>query len=1026
MNKILRKFLKVIIIILITLFIGIIFFVYSPKTNNPIAKNGVLDLTSWDFYTNGDLSLKGEWEIYWGQLLTPKDFEETSKNKPNLTGYIKVPSKWKVDSEGDIFPKQGFATYRLVIKMNHVKDIFGIKTKNIRMSNKIYADNLLIGESGNPSSDSKYYKSGNTPYTAFFNVQGNEVDLIIQVANYVYPDSGIIQDIYFGLQKDIFFLTNMSSAMDISGALIALFFAVYHLGIYYTRMKDVSFLYFGIYLLTVSILVFFSGEKILMQLFPNLSFEVAYKIQSSSAVLGLLPILLFLKALEVSLVPKNLLSIVKYISIAYQTIIIILPYSIVSYMNNIFWILNGFILLLIYYRVTKAYVKNEFGQLGKNGFRLLLAAIICIIIVTINIILYSNGYVKSSLIQNISYFGLIMFIAILLAYRYSVAYLKMEAMSEKLINIDKLKDEFIAKTSHEIKTPLHGIINISESLLEEKSLNSKDEENKNINLIKNMALSLSNLVNDLLDITRIKNNELKLELTSVDIKVCTEVVFEVFNFIIKGKNIRFINDLSPDILVVADENRIRQVLYNLISNAIKHTHNGTIRIKSKIDGDMVLISVEDTGSGIPKDKHEIIFDAYEKGEEIFDSDHSSLGLGLYISRQLIQRMGGKLFLEWSEVGIGSKFTFSLPCLMKESNSKISDKIILKEASNNLLNGEKDRLEIIRGNRYTILVVDDEISNIHVMLNIFLREGYDILSAFSGEEALTKINSSRIDLVILDVMMPGMSGIDVCRKIREEYSLIDLPILISTVRSSPKDILLGFEAGANDFISKPFDSKIMQSRVKTLIMMKKSFEDALKNEMAFLQAQIKPHFLYNVISTIISLCYTDSESAAKLLSDFSKYLRLTFNIDNTTMLVSLEKEIELTKVYVEIEKVRFGDRIQIEYHIDSKLLSSNIPPLTIQPLVENAIRHGICKKEAGGTVFLSVVQERDKIRIRVKDTGVGISEEKIIMLKNNKKKKSGVGFSNIQKRILKYNEASINIESIENQGTIVEILLPMSI
>jgi len=781
------------------------------------------------------------------------------------------------------------------------------------------------------------------------------------------------------------------------------------------------------YLVTVSILVFSSGEKILMQLFPNLPFEVAYKIQSSGAALGLVPILLFLRALELSIVPINLLGIVKYVSIAYQVIIIILPYSIVSYINNIFWILNGFILLLIFYRVLKAYLKSQFGQLGKNGFKLLLAAISFILLVTINIILYTNSYIKSNLIQNISYFGLIMSIAILLAYRYSVAYLKMEAMSEKLINIDKLKDEFLAKTSHEIKTPLHGIINISESLLEGKSLNSKEEQNKNINLIKSMALSLSNLVNDLLDVTRIKNNELKLELTSVDIRVCTEVVLEVFNFIIKGKNIKFINDLSPDILVIADENRIRQVLYNLISNAIKHTQNGTIQIKSKIDKDMVLVSVEDTGSGIPKGKHEIIFDAYERGEEVLNAEHSSLGLGLYISGQLIQRMRGKLFLEWSEVGVGSKFTFSLPCLMKEKDPKLNDKIMLKEASNNLLNGDIEKLEVIKGNRYKILVVDDEISNIHVMLNIFLREGYDILSAFSGEEALTKIhNNKRIDLVILDVMMPGMSGIDVCRKIREEYSLIDLPILISTVRNSPEDILLGFEAGANDFISKPFDSKIMQARVKTLIMMKNSFEDALKNEMAFLQAQIKPHFLYNVISTIISFCYTDSISAAKLLSDFSKYLRLTFNIDNTTMLISLEKEIELTKIYVEIEKARFGDRIQVEYDIDSKLLSSNIPPLTIQPLVENAIRHGICKKEAGGIVFLAVKQEEDKIRIQIKDTGVGISRENINWLKNDKQKKSGVGFSNIQKRILKYNESSINIESREDEGTIVEILLPMSI
>lgn len=133
----------------------------------------------------------------------------------------------------------------------------------------------------------------------------------------------------------------------------------------------------------------------------------------------------------------------------------------------------------------------------------------------------------------------------------------------------------------------------------------------------------------------------------------------------------------------------------------------------------------------------------------------------------------------------------------------------------------------------------------------------------------------------------------------------------------------------------------------------SNKEAMNNELAFLQAQIKPHFLYNAINTIVSFCYTDSERAAKLLIDFSKYLRLVFDVDHKSAAVPLEREIELIRAYVEIEKARFGGLIDVRQDIDPELLSVEIPSFCIQPLVENAIKHGLLKKDSGGTVTVSV-------------------------------------------------------------------------
>lgn len=200
----------------------------------------------------------------------------------------------------------------------------------------------------------------------------------------------------------------------------------------------------------------------------------------------------------------------------------------------------------------------------------------------------------------------------------------------------------------------------------------------------------------------------------------------------------------------------------------------------------------------------------------------------------------------------------------------------------------------------------------------------------------------------------------------------------------------------------------------------SHEEATKNELAFLQAQIKPHFIYNAINTMVSFCYTDSERAANLLVNFSKYLRLVFDIDHKSMMVPLEREIELIRAYVEIEKARFGELIHVEYEIDPTLTHMEIPSFCLQPLVENAIKHGLCKKEAGGTVHISAQKIGSDIVIEVSDTGIGMSDETLDHLRNDEFSSEGVGFFNVRKRIGSWKDTHLDVQSTEGEGTTVTI------
>ena len=202
----------------------------------------------------------------------------------------------------------------------------------------------------------------------------------------------------------------------------------------------------------------------------------------------------------------------------------------------------------------------------------------------------------------------------------------------------------------------------------------------------------------------------------------------------------------------------------------------------------------------------------------------------------------------------------------------------------------------------------------------------------------------------------------------------------------------------------------------------SHEEATKNELAFLQAQIKPHFIYNAINTMVSFCYTDSERAANLLVNFCKYLRLVFDIDHKSMMVPLEREIELIKAYVEIEKARFGELINVEYDINPELLDMEIPSFCIQPLVENAIKHGLCKKACGGTVLISAKKNEGSVIINVNDTGVGMSAEKLNQLRNSESANEGVGFFNVSRRIKSWENARLDIQSTDGEGTTVTIII----
>ncbi len=594
-------------------------------------------------------------------------------------------------------------------------------------------------------------------------------------------------------------------------------------------------------------------------------------------------------------------------------------------------------------------------------------------------------------------------------------------IAERLMALDKLKDQFLANTTHELKTPLNAIIGISESLSEDISEKLSSEQQEHLSIISLSARRLSNLINDILDISQLKNGDIKLNKKAVRISDIIRHLRLAFEYLNHKKEVTMRWNIPEDLpLVVVDEDRIKQVLYNLLDNALKFTEQGEITTSVSVEEDMLTVSIMDTGIGIAKDKHEDIFKAFYQIEDPLTRNNSGIGLGLSIIKQIIQLHGSKLMLE-SEENKGSKFSFTLPVF----HGQATDDYQIEEVMTKRYNDKRELTELpanFTQNENQILIVDDDYANLQAAIITLRKEGYSIAVATNGQKALEMIDSNpNLCLVILDLMLPGMNGYDVCRIIRSTKDYHVLPILMLTGRSYTDSILMGFDAGVNDFLAKPFEPGELKARVRTLIELRKSVHRTLRTEIKFLQSQIKPHFIHNALNTIISISRKDHDRAILLLVEFSNYLRGCFEHENLEDSISIEMEMSLIQSYIAIEKARWGEKIKIQYHIENKDIA--IPPLIIQPIVENCVVHGLRAKPEGGTIIVSVQSTTEKIIITIQDDGLGMSEEKVASLLSDNMVTRGVGLNNINQRLRKLYGAQLSIKSELNKGTLIKMEIP---
>ncbi|MDR9857584.1 ATP-binding protein [Paenibacillus sp. VCA1] len=984
-----------------------------------------MDLSAWDFKQNKRIKLDGEWQFYWNQLLTPEDFKAA---KPVPSTYMQVPSRWNGKAiNGKRLPAHGSATYRMVLRNVPIHGIFALKKTNIRFSSSVYVAGHKLFEDGQPSTNAAAYRPGNVPQTGLFASDQNDIEIIVQVANYDYINAGIPISIYFGDQATMIADQQKSMAREFSilailSILSFIYFICFATTIIY-NMKDYTLLLSGIICLLFSLYHGLIGERPLLYFLSGIPFEVLYKIKDMSSIAAFIVVALFFYQVH-----KNMISfkLTLAVTVVLGSFLVMVPFlSIHVYTQIHSYIIVFYELMLVWLLLKAAILYVRSPDTSRFKSLLLFMSILTINLYSLDTILFALSVNENLLLGQlyIIVFNIIMIFLIVL--RFFEAYHTIDAMKDRLLQLDKIKDDFLSNTSHELKTPLNAIVNITDSLLKGVEGPVNEKQAQNLAIVTGSGRRLTHLVNELLDYSKMKYGDITLVMSSVDLKASVDSVIRVHQYLLGGKQISLVNHIPAGVpSVYADSNRLIQILHNLIGNAVKYSDQGVVEVSAAVLGQRVEVHVRDTGIGIPAHLQDRIFDAYEQAAAASDTNpDGGTGLGLSITKKLVELHGGEIVVS-SSPGVGSRFSFTLPLAGRASNQNVSPQAKETQPTDLHMPNMEYPLYIPGKIDEPILVVDDDYANLQSMINLFKLEGHSIVVVNRGQLALHELSrSSHFFLVILDMTMPDMSGYEVLKQIRERFTSFELPVLMLTARNRAADIKLCMENGANDFVGKPFAAEELMARVRSLTKLKASVKNARDAEIAFLRSQINPHFLFNALNSIAELCMDDPEQAEELTLQLSQYLRGSFDFKQLDSLTTLRKELELVEAYLHIEKARFGPRLHVEYDVDANL-EIGIPPLVLQPIVENAIRHGLMSNFRGGTVKLSIKKATESwVNFTVEDDGSGIGDQKLQALLTPGAGSKGVGLWNISQRIKLLYGTNLIIESVEGTGTKVSFSIP---
>ncbi|MBN2736149.1 MAG: response regulator [Spirochaetales bacterium] len=1055
-----------------------------------------------DINLSAKTALLGEWEFYPFQFLCSSDFTN-NKNLEKI--YCKVPQPWNgLKSKNKQLDGIGYGTYRLKLEST-IEEKAALQIEYLNTAYRLYFNDDLIMEVGIPAETALKAKPYISPKYGEISIKKGNNDIIIQISNYHDVLGGFVRTLMIGNLSSFENeeeLRNLRNALIIGAILVI---AYYHLTLFFLRRKDKASLVFSIFCLLIvfrSLLV----ERILWEILPQnffFNYESLIRLEYLSGYIAAPLFMIFLMLVYPKEFQKRIVRVFILLGILFVAIVLL---------SHSYWFS---LLTLTPYQlvIVAAFVYGIIGLVkavrNKHpGAVVSLVGFALFFIIILNDLLYHQFILQ---LGSFIHLGLLVFIfsnSLNLSIHYTRSYnraeklsLELQSKNQELLKLDKIKDDFLAITSHELKTPLHGIIGITESLLKGIGGPLSEEQIKNLGLVQSSGHRLLNLVGDILDFSRLHNQSLRLTMTPVNGYSIVTMVTESLLPLVKRKNLYLVNTIKEDFpLIFADENRLFQILLNLIGNAIKFTTVGGISISAKVVKNKALIKITDTGIGISDDEINRIFQAFEQIETSLSRSQDGVGLGLAICKQLVELHGGTLDVK-SSIDEGSEFFFTLPLYsealhgafetvghgkslyLQNTLNYVQSRIKVDGSASTSASIVSEEISVGEQNSQPlVMVVDDDEINCQVIHN-YLSQNMNCeisvhRSGIDALECIKKLGPQRVIIMLLDIMMPGLSGYDVCREVRKEYPPNKLPVIFVTARNRMDDLILAFKNGGNDYLPKPFaqEELLMRIQLHLDLIQLRDQEDQMTHQLYQADRLITlgtslsevSHEIMNynqVIKVNTSLLkqrhqylkpiledylnnegdfIVGSENYSEIKDDYDNlYERIIKNTSNIELLIHTIKTFA-RKESMQTEEIKIQDVLSEAIEICNLKAKKNRVFLNLvlkEPLkmiwghfqflaqaMINIINNSIeaCDKEESH-VNISVEEIDNKIRICVEDNGKGISiEDQAHIFQpffTTKREKGGTGLGlSLVLKIIKSHEGSIQIISKPGLGTKVTILL----